>query len=59
MSSGTQKGTKAIKPGPTMIRPFLGEQSYYYVFIMKIAEMYIYYYENTDSLKYIRMLPKI
>ena len=22
MSSGTQKGAKAIKPGPTMIRPF-------------------------------------
>ena len=23
MSSGTQKGTEAIKPGPTMIRPFM------------------------------------
>ena len=23
MSSGTQKGAKAIQPGPTMIRPFI------------------------------------
>ena len=36
MSSGTQKGAKAIQPGPTMIRPFINLLIFFFSSVARI-----------------------
>ena len=46
MSSGTQKGTKAIKPGPTMTKPFV------LIVLLRLEGMKMYFIEQNHNISF-------